>query len=118
MPRMRTLPNSEELTEAWRALHQEHWTNAGSYERRVASTSVHLAYAVLVRPSANVGFALELPAAFGANIGEDTAQGLVLQKHWRPETGKIRFTLMLSDSRYLDVFVVLASDILEKILQA
>ena len=109
---------SEDLTKAWRSLQQEDWSLPGVYERRLAANSIHVAYAVLVRPAGTVGLALELPVALGANISEDAARGFVLKKEWKQESGKVRFSMMLSDQRYLDVFGVLASDVLTKIFRA
>lgn len=115
---MPTLGTSEDLIRTWRSLQQETWTQPGLYERRLAAESVHFAYAVLVRPSGIAGLALELPVGISANISEDAAKGFVLKKEWKQESGMVRFSLMLSDHSYLDVFGVLASDVLAKIVRA
>jgi hypothetical protein len=115
---MPTLGTSDDLAMAWRSLQQEEWTHPGAYERRLAADSVHVAYAVLVRPAGTVGLALELPVAVSADISEDAARGFLLRKEWKRESGKVRFSLTLSDPRYLDVFGILALDVLTKILRA
>jgi hypothetical protein len=104
--------------ESWSLLEQETWTNPGSYERRLAGTGIHTLYAILIRPDGLVGLALDLPGEAAGNISEDAAKGFVLHKNWNQETGRLRLSLMLSERRYLDVFGVLACDVLEKVVRA
>lgn len=118
MLRMPTLGTSEELTHGWRLLEQEGWTNPGTYERRLAAAGIHELYAVLIRPGGTVGLALDLPADAGRIVGEDAARGFVLRKTWNQESGRLRISLILSERRYLDVFGVLACDVLEKVVRA
>jgi hypothetical protein len=112
---MLTLGASDELRQSWRLIDQEAWTNPGVYERRVAATSIHALYALLVRPGGMIGLALDLPSKEAAAIDEDAARGFVLRKTWNQETGRLRLSVMLSERRYLDVFEVLACDVIEKI---
>jgi len=106
------LETSDDLQATWNSLRLEEWTQPGVYERRLATDTVHAAYAVLLRPSAQVGVALDLPSAIGAGMTEDAARGVVLRKEWRRETDRVRMTLLLSEERFADVFGVLAADIL------
>ena len=110
--------NNEDLRAAWRRLEGEHWTRPGSYELRLSSESVHALYAVLLRPSGIVGFAIDLPPGAGGDIQEDAARGFVLRKAWNDETGCVRLTLMVSELRYFDVFSMLACDVLARVLRA
>lgn len=106
------METSDDLQAAWKSLRLEEWARPGVYERRLAADTVHAVYAVLLRPSAQVGMALDLPSAIGAEMAEDAARGVVLRKEWRREADKVRMTLLLSEERFTDVFGVLAADIL------
>ena len=109
---MQSMETSDDLQAVWVSLRQEEWSQLGIYERRLASDTVHAVYALLHRPSAQVGLALDLPSDIGAGMNEDAAKGFVLRKEWRRETDKVRMTLLLSEERFTDVFGVLAADIL------
>jgi len=112
------LGTSEQLRQAWRLLEQESWTNPGTYERRLAAGGIHVLYALPVRLGGTVGLALDLPTEPGRGMSDDAAKGFLLRKNWNQETGRLRISLMLLERRYLDVFGVLACDVLERILRA
>src|SRR5262245_57689265 len=115
---MQSSATSEELQACWASLRGEEWTLPGIYERRLAADTVHALYAVLFRPSGQVGLALDLPAIIGGSIEEDAARGVVLRKEWRRQSGRVRLIVLLSEERFAVVFAVLASDIFDHVRAA
>ncbi|HMN11200.1 MAG TPA: PD-(D/E)XK motif protein [Bellilinea sp.] len=108
---------SEELESAWNELINESWSKPGRYVRRVASSSIHGIYVVLIRPSDAIGLALVLPSKLALAVSEDSAKGFVLTKEWREGSDKVTLTLSLTENRYREVFKILASDVFSRILK-
>ncbi len=112
-----TLEISEELDAAWAELINEPWNKPGRYERRVAYDAVHILYAVLIRPTAAIGLALVVPSKIALAIAEDSAKGFILAKDWKEGSDKVILTLTVTEHRYRELFKVLASDVLSRILR-
>lgn len=108
---------SEVLSSAWKALEEEDYRLAGCYERRIFAHSAHSLFAGIARPSNLLQLSLDVSVAQSARVVEEETKGFRLRREHSPITGKARLRLEITNISYRDIFLVVSSDILAKILE-
>ncbi|MDO9354951.1 MAG: PD-(D/E)XK motif protein [Solirubrobacteraceae bacterium] len=109
---------SEVLAATWDALKDESFSLPGYYERRVFADSAHSLFVGITRPSNLLQLCMDVSIAQAGRVVEDESKGFRLRREESPTAGKARLRLELTTASYGDIFLVVSSDILTKILQA
>jgi Putative PD-(D/E)XK family member, (DUF4420) len=107
---------SDVIAFAWSALRAEHYSKAGTYERRIFAASPFRIFATLERPSAlkQLRFEFNLPIARLPSI---ELRGVILNGEVLPEGG-LCVRLGLGTVQFEEVFTALAADVVAKVLDA
>ncbi|MFI5303752.1 MAG: PD-(D/E)XK motif protein [Nitrospiria bacterium] len=111
------MKTSEILSSAWKTLEEEDYSLAGYYERRIFAQSNHSLFAGIFRPSNHLLLCFDVSLSNAAGVIEENTKGFSLYKELSPITGKARLRLELTNVSYRDLFLVVSTDILNKILE-
>lgn len=111
------MTTSELLTEAWKTLEEENYSVAGNYERRIFAHSPYSLFAGLNRPSNLVQLSLDVTIAQASMVEDEEVRGFRLHRD-ASGAGQVRLRIELTDASYRDIFLVVSSDILDRLLES
>ncbi|MDP2102095.1 MAG: PD-(D/E)XK motif protein [Methylotenera sp.] len=110
------MTSSNALASVWSQLKEESLNLIGYYERRIYATSKYSLFAGIYKPSNLVNFSLIIPLGQALKIQEFEVKGFKLVKESVPE-GLSRIRIELTQTTYQDIFLWVASDIIDKLLE-
>lgn len=110
------MTTSEVLSATWNALDEEGFSLPGNYERRIYPHSAYSLFAGISRPSNLIQFSLVVTVTQAARVRDEEARGFRLHRDTLAD-GHVRLRIELTEVSYRDVFLVVSSDILDKLLE-
>lgn len=116
LQRLVTMKSSNILASTWNNLKEESLEANGYFERRICASSKYSLFAGIRKPSNLVNFSLIIPHSQASKIQELEVKGFRLTKENIPE-GLSRVRIELTQSAYQDIFLWVASDIIDKLLE-
>ena len=109
------MTTSELLAATWKALEDEGFSLVGNYERRICSHTAYSLFAGLSRPTNLIQFSLIVTSAQATRIDDEDLRGFRIFRD-APVDGQVRIRIELTDVSYRDIFLVVSSDILDRLL--
>jgi len=111
------MTTSEVLASAWKALEEEAYGLPGFYERRILANCEYSLFVGVARPSNLLQLSMDIATTKDAKLAGQETKGFRLYCEQSPTAGKIRLRLEVVDKSYRDLFLVVSSDILDKMLE-
>ena len=111
------MTTSDLLAKTWQALENENFDLPGNYERRILSHSAYSIFAGINRPSKLIQLSLTVTIAEAAKVHDQEVKGFRLIRDHVPSEATVRLRIELTDLSYEDIFLLIASDILDKLLE-
>lgn len=111
------MTTSDLLAETWKALENEGFDLPGNYERRILSHSAYSIFAGINRPSKLIQLSLAVSVVQAAKVHDQEVKGFRLSREHLPTEASVRLRIELTDLSYGDIFLLVSSDILDKLLE-
>lgn len=110
------MTTSELLAAAWKTLEEENYSLAGNYERRIFAHTTYSLFAGLTKPSNLIQLSMDVTIAQASKVEDEEVRGFRFYRD-APVDGQVRLRIELTDESYRDIFLVVSSDILDRLLE-
>lgn len=112
------MTSSELIKSIWEELKSETYELPGTYERRLIFNSAYPIYAGLIRPSNCIYISIAVSTSVAIKVLDHEVRGFKISKFFVPEENRVRVRIEISEYAYEEVFLIIASDLIDKLLIA